>query len=77
MGFVTLALVVGLFVALFLWDRRARAHGHRLRSSSDIIRSERDVQRNLRASRSTMHNPLDADWTEPDDRRYEHPDDRR
>jgi hypothetical protein len=77
MGFIALAVVIGLFLALFLWDRSARKHGHRLRSSSEIIRSERDVHRNIRASDATLHNPLDAKWSEPDARRYKRPDDKR
>lgn len=69
MGFVTLGLIVALFVVVWLFDRRARRHGHRFRSASDIRRSELDVRRNARAARETFANPIDPDWAKPDDRR--------
>jgi hypothetical protein len=34
-----------------------------------MIRSERDVQRNIRAANQTWHNPIDKDWNKPDDQR--------
>jgi hypothetical protein len=70
MGFIGLAIVVAVFVALFLWDRNARRHGHRLRNAGEMRRAERDVRRNVRLGRQTFHNPVDQDWSKPDERRY-------
>ncbi len=73
MAFIGIAVVIAFFLGLFLWDRRTRKHGHKLRSSSDMWRSELDVHRNVRAAGTTLNNPVEKDWTKPDDQRFEHP----
>jgi hypothetical protein len=69
MGFVTLGVIVLVLVGIGLWDRAARRKGHTLRSAGAMRRSERDVQRNVRAANTTFANPIDRDWDKPDDRR--------
>jgi len=73
MAFVGIAVVLAFFIGLFLWDRRTRRQGHKLRDPSDIWRSELDVHRNVRAAEVTMHNPVEGAWTTPDDQRFDHP----
>lgn len=73
---VVVVLLIGGLVALIasaaISDRIARRRGSRPRSSSDMIRAERDLKRNLRALRETGTNPQGTDWDKPDERRFGH-----
>ena len=62
--------LIGVFVAVGLWDRHTRRRGHRLRRSSDIWRAQQDVHRNLRANEEYVANPNDMQWGRPDEQRY-------
>jgi hypothetical protein len=63
---VLVAVVVVVLGVLALFDHRARAHGHVLRDSRDMYRSERSVQRKVRASEKIQGRPILTDWNKPD-----------
>lgn len=61
---------VGLICFAAVSDRNARRRGSRVRSSSDMVRAERDIKRNIHALRVFGANPQGTDWDKPDDRRF-------
>jgi hypothetical protein len=64
---IWIAVAVGVavvLVAAWIWDRRARRHGHRLRRGSSIWRDEvREHRRDIRAADSQRFMNRDRSWT--------------